>query len=158
MRPQPYKRCGASVRRKNFSGSFWNSSVEAFEEFLKTRVVAKRVEPLVYLDAAEQALQQNVAFHETSLEQTQRFVLLAKREMNDGKRIGAYILLRGKSSELIEDFTGFPHATGLGIGVRKHCIVRRRRTYLICLAVFRDRFVELAFIFISLAKDLVSRN
>src|SRR5436190_8867508 len=122
------KRCVALVRRKNFSGSFWNSSVEAFDEFLKTRVVAKRVEPLVYLDTAIQALQQNVAFHETLLEQTQRFVLLAKREMNDGKRIGAHILLPGKVGELIEDFTGFPHATGLGIGVRKHGKVRRRRT------------------------------
>src|SRR5205809_115397 len=61
-------------------------------------------------------------------EQPKRFALLAKREMNDGKRIGAHILLRGKVGELIEDFTGFPHATGLGIGVRKHGKVRRRRT------------------------------
>src|SRR6266571_4935191 len=61
-RPQPCKRCAVSARRRGFSGSFWNSRVEAFDEFLKTRVVAKRVEPLVYLDAAIQALQQNVAF------------------------------------------------------------------------------------------------
>src|ERR1043166_5694999 len=120
MQPQPCKHCAASARRKNCRNSFWNSRIEAFDEFLETRFFAQRIKPLVDLDAAEQALQQNIALDETLLEQAQRFFLLAKCEMNDRERIGADVPLRRKSSQLIEDLARLCHATSLGISVREH--------------------------------------
>jgi hypothetical protein len=38
-------------------------------------------------------LQQNIALEETLLEQAQRFLLLAEREMNGGERISANVSL-----------------------------------------------------------------
>ena len=72
-----------------------------------------------------------------------------------GTMLAVVSLLR-KGGQLIENLARFCHATGLGISVRKHGKVRRRRLQLIRLTIFRDRFLELAFSFISLTKNLMT--
>src|SRR6266536_3764663 len=87
------KRCAVSARRRSCDSSCRFSRHESFDQLLKARIAAQRVEPLVGLGAAVVALQKDTALVEALLEQPQRFLFLTQDKVDDRERVGRYIML-----------------------------------------------------------------
>src|SRR5882724_5447712 len=121
--------CFGAVATHHFLG-------ESFE----TRVAAQGVEPPVDLDAAEDAGVEGGAIFIALFQQSHRFLLIAQRQLNDGKRIGRDIALPRFSRQVVEYLVRLRLPSRQGIGPGERGLNSRVGIELRGFLILNDRF------------------